>query len=100
MSAEIHKTAIVDPGAKLGAGVIVGPYAIVGPEVTIGARSEIGTLGNDELPVEEGHQPQDAGGSNDDPRPVHGNAQAATNMPIINQGQARLLTISCAAGPP
>ena len=42
MSAEIHDTAIVDPGAQLAAGVTVGPYAVVGPEVSIGARTEIG----------------------------------------------------------
>ena len=42
MSVEIHETAIVDPGAKLAAGVVVGPYAVVGAEVVIGARTEIG----------------------------------------------------------
>jgi UDP-N-acetylglucosamine acyltransferase len=39
---QIHPTAIVDPGAVLGAGVRIGPRAIVGPEVTIGDRTEIG----------------------------------------------------------
>jgi len=39
---EIHPTAIVDPGAELGAGVSVGPYAVVGPDVTIGAGTTIG----------------------------------------------------------
>ncbi len=34
--AEIHATALVDPGADLGAGVRVGPFAIVGPGVTVG----------------------------------------------------------------
>ncbi len=32
----IHPTAIIEPGAKLGAGVTVGAYAYVGPEVTLG----------------------------------------------------------------
>jgi UDP-N-acetylglucosamine acyltransferase len=32
----IHPTAIVDPAARLGAGVRVGPYAIVGPHVVLG----------------------------------------------------------------
>ena len=32
----IHPTAIISPGAKLGAGVTVGAYAYVGPEVTLG----------------------------------------------------------------
>lgn len=37
MSARIHPTAIVDPGASLGADVAIGPYAIVGAGVEIGA---------------------------------------------------------------
>lgn len=36
MATGIHKTAIVDPGAKLGERVTIGPYAIIGPEVTVG----------------------------------------------------------------
>jgi UDP-N-acetylglucosamine acyltransferase len=42
MSAEVHETAIVDPGATLEAGVRVGPRAIVGPNVTIGEGTDIG----------------------------------------------------------
>jgi len=34
--AEIHKTAIVEEGAKLGSGVKIGPYSIIGKDVTIG----------------------------------------------------------------
>ena len=37
----VHPTALVDPGAELGAGVTVGPYAIVGPQVTIGDGSVV-----------------------------------------------------------
>ena len=40
--ARIHSTALVDPGAELGAGVVVGPYAIIGPGVVVGAGTEIG----------------------------------------------------------
>ena len=32
----IHKTAIVDPKAKISANVNVGPYSIIGPNVEIG----------------------------------------------------------------
>ena len=39
---EIHETAVVDPGARLGAGVRVGPYAVIGDDVVIGAGSTIG----------------------------------------------------------
>jgi UDP-N-acetylglucosamine acyltransferase len=37
----IHRTALVDPTAHLGADVAVGPYAIVGPHVTVGEHSSI-----------------------------------------------------------
>jgi UDP-N-acetylglucosamine acyltransferase len=33
---KIHATALVDPSAKLGAGVEIGPYCIVGPHVELG----------------------------------------------------------------
>lgn len=42
MSAEIHRTALIDPGAHLGAGVSVGPFAVLGPGVEIGPGSVIG----------------------------------------------------------
>lgn len=37
----IHRTALIDPTAELGADVSVGPYCIVGPRVTVGERSAI-----------------------------------------------------------
>ena len=39
----IHATAIVDPGARIGANVAIGPYSIIGPNVKIGAHSEVGS---------------------------------------------------------
>ena len=39
---QVHPTAIVDPGATLGDGVIVGPWALLGPGVTVGDGTEIG----------------------------------------------------------
>jgi UDP-N-acetylglucosamine acyltransferase len=39
---EIHPTAIVDPGAQLGAGVRVGAYAIIGDGVTLGDGTVVG----------------------------------------------------------
>src|SRR6476659_5058360 len=33
---QIHSTAIIDPGAELGAGTSVGPYCVIGPEVVLG----------------------------------------------------------------
>ncbi|HEY0336590.1 MAG TPA: acyl-ACP--UDP-N-acetylglucosamine O-acyltransferase [Burkholderiales bacterium] len=38
----IHPTAIVDPGARIGADVEIGPYSVIGPQVEIGQRSRIG----------------------------------------------------------
>jgi len=38
----IHQTAIVDPGARIGANVEIGPYAIIGPHVEIGDNTVIG----------------------------------------------------------
>ncbi|HYR31775.1 MAG TPA: acyl-[acyl-carrier-protein]--UDP-N-acetylglucosamine O-acyltransferase, partial [Gemmatimonadales bacterium] len=37
----IHRTALVDPTARLGQDVSVGPYAIIGPSVSVGDRSSI-----------------------------------------------------------
>lgn len=37
----IHSTAIVDPGAELGADVEIGPYAVVGAGVVVGDRCRI-----------------------------------------------------------
>ena len=41
MSAQIHPSAIVDPGAQLGADVKIGPFCIVGPNVVLGDRVEL-----------------------------------------------------------
>jgi UDP-N-acetylglucosamine acyltransferase len=37
----IHRTALIDPKAELGADVSVGPYSIIGPHVTVGERSAL-----------------------------------------------------------
>lgn len=38
----IHPTAIIDPKARLGAGVSVGAYSVIGPDVEIGENTWIG----------------------------------------------------------
>lgn len=38
---EIHNTALVDPGARIGSDVSIGPFSIIGPNVEIGARTRI-----------------------------------------------------------
>ena len=40
-SPDIHSTAVVHPGAKLGNEVTVGPYSVIGPEVEIGDNTVI-----------------------------------------------------------
>jgi UDP-N-acetylglucosamine acyltransferase len=37
MATRVHPTAIIEPGAELGEGVVVGPYAYVGADVRLGA---------------------------------------------------------------
>ena len=39
---EVHSTALVDPGAKLGPGVTVGAYAVIGAGVELGEGSSVG----------------------------------------------------------
>ena len=41
-AAAIHPSAVVDPSARLGAGVSVGAFSLVGPDVEIGAGTSIG----------------------------------------------------------
>jgi UDP-N-acetylglucosamine acyltransferase len=36
---QVHPTAIVDPGAKIGRDVVIGPFSMIGPEATIGDRT-------------------------------------------------------------
>ena len=42
MSGRVHPTAIVDPAARLAAGVEVGPYSVIGPGVEVGEGTWIG----------------------------------------------------------
>jgi UDP-N-acetylglucosamine acyltransferase len=38
----VHPSALIDPEAELGQGVVIGPWAIVGPRVRIGDGTEVG----------------------------------------------------------
>ena len=40
--ATVHATAVVDPSARIGAGVAIGAYTVVGAEVEIGDGTTIG----------------------------------------------------------
>ena len=39
--AEVHATAVVDPGAQIGEAVRIGPFCVVGPEVVLGEGVEL-----------------------------------------------------------
>ena len=41
MADKIHPTAIIEPGAQLGAGVEIGAYAFVGGDVTLGEGTRL-----------------------------------------------------------
>ncbi len=41
MSAQIHPSSIIEPGAQLGEGVKIGPFCIVGPNVILADRVEL-----------------------------------------------------------
>ena len=41
-SAQVHPSAVVDPGARLGEHVRIGPFCVVGPEVDIGDDTVLG----------------------------------------------------------
>jgi UDP-N-acetylglucosamine acyltransferase len=47
----IHPSALVDPAARIGAGVAIGPFSIVGPEVTLGDGAVVGAHAVLEGPV-------------------------------------------------
>ena len=42
LETQIHPTAILDPDAELGVGVVIGPWSIIGPKVVIGDGTAIG----------------------------------------------------------
>jgi UDP-N-acetylglucosamine acyltransferase len=39
--AQIHETAVVDPGARIAEDVVIGPYCVVGPNVELGHKTEL-----------------------------------------------------------
>jgi UDP-N-acetylglucosamine acyltransferase len=41
-AADVHPTAVIDPSARLAAGVTVGPHAVIGARVEVGPGTEVG----------------------------------------------------------
>jgi len=95
---EIHPTAIVERGAKLGAGVSVGPYCVVGPRVELGDRASLvshvvvagrTTIGSDVTiyPFASiGHPPQDLKYKGEPSRLVIGNNNTIREHVTMNPG--------------
>ena len=38
----VHPSVVIDPGARIAAGVTIGPFAVIGPGVSIGAGCRLG----------------------------------------------------------
>jgi UDP-N-acetylglucosamine acyltransferase len=51
MTARVHPTALVAPGAELGSDVEVGPLAVIGPDVVVGAGTSVGARATVEGPT-------------------------------------------------
>lgn len=97
----IHPTAIVDPGAQLGADVVIGPYAVIGPHVVIGARTSVGahcvieghtTIGDDNRIFQFaslGGAPQDKKYAGEPTRLVIGNRNTIREFCTFNTGTAQ-----------
>ncbi|MGV3483847.1 MAG: acyl-ACP--UDP-N-acetylglucosamine O-acyltransferase [Planctomycetaceae bacterium] len=101
MSVTIADTAVVDPRAKLGAGVRIGHFSVVGPGVTIGRNTTIENhvtlCGN--LTIGEnnrvfpgavlGGDPQDLGYQGSDTRVIIGDGNIIREYVTINRGSEK-----------
>ena len=98
--AEIHVSAVIDPSAKLGAGVSVGPYSVIGADVEIGANTTIGphvviqgptTIGKDNHIFQFsslGEIPQDKKFAGEQSQLIIGNNNTIREFCTINRGTA------------
>ena len=94
----IHPTAIVEPGARLGAGVSIGAFAVIGAQVEIGEATSIGThvviegrakIGRDNRIhpfVSIGAPPQDMKYSDEDTSVEIGDRNTLREFVTINRG--------------
>jgi len=94
----IHPTAIIDPGAELGAGVEVGPFSVIGPRVEVGDGTRIGphavvrgpaTLGKDNRIYQfasVGEDPQDKKYGGEETRLVMGDRNVVRESATIHRG--------------
>ena len=97
---EVHPTAVVHHGARLGEGSVVGPHAVVGSNVRVGRNCRIGAsavidgwteLGDDNVVfpmVSIGHAPQDLKYRGEPTRVVIGHANVFREFVTIHRGTA------------
>lgn len=98
MAVQIHPTAVVAPGAELGADVEIGPHSVVGPNVVIGDRTQIGPqvvidgrtrIGEDNLIVAQaslGGPPQDLSYKGEPTELTIGDKNTIREFVTINRG--------------
>ena len=101
MGTKIHSTAVLSPGAELGADVEIGPYTVVGPGVRIGDRTSIGPqvvidgvthIGEDNVIVGQaslGGPPQDLSYRGEATRLEIGNNNTIREYVTINRGTVK-----------
>lgn len=94
----VHSTAIVDPGARLGSQVEVGPFCVIGPEVSVGdgcqLHSHVVVHGRTSLGANcqvfpfasLGHQPQDLKFKGEQSRLVIGDRNVIREGVTMNPG--------------
>ena len=93
----IHKTALIDPKAKLDSSVEVGAYSIIGPNVEIGKNTKIQShvsiightiIGNDNrfFPFSSINIPQDLKYNGEDTKTIIGNNNTIREYVTINPG--------------
>jgi UDP-N-acetylglucosamine acyltransferase len=101
VAARIHPTAVVAPGAELGADVEIGPHSVVGPKVVIGDRTRIGPqvvldgrtrIGEDNLIVGQaslGGPPQDLSYKGEPTELTIGDQNTIREFVTINRGTVK-----------
>lgn len=98
MTAKIHPTAVIAPGAELGADVTIGPYSVIGPNVKIGDGTLIGpqvvidgvtSIGSDNRFLGQaniGGAPQDLSYEDEPTQLVIGHRNTVREFVTINRG--------------
>lgn len=94
----IHKTAVIESGAKIGKNVYIGPYSVIGPHVELGddchLKSHVVLAGHTKIGQRNtfhsfsaiGGEPQDLSYKNEDTRVIIGNDNVFREFISINRG--------------